>query len=49
VWNKPIIEQCPECKAPFLVEKFTKRHGRQLICNTEGCSYVRSEELEPVG
>jgi DNA topoisomerase-1 len=45
LWNKPIVETCPECKAPFLVEKITKRHGRQLICNNEECSYVRSEEL----
>jgi DNA topoisomerase-1 len=49
LWNKPVLEPCPECKAPFLVEKVTKRHGRQLICNTEGCTYVRSAELEPVG
>ncbi len=45
LWNKPLAEACPECKAPFLVEKITKRHGRQLICNNEACSYVRSEEL----
>jgi DNA topoisomerase-1 len=49
LWNKPVVEKCPECGAPFLVEKITKRHGRQLICNNESCSYVRSEELEPVG
>jgi DNA topoisomerase-1 len=47
LWNKPLVETCPACKAPFLVEKITKRHGRQVICNTEGCTYVRSEELEP--
>ena len=45
LWNRPIAEPCPECKAPFLVEKVTKKHGRQLICNNEECSYVRSEEL----
>jgi DNA topoisomerase-1 len=45
LWNRPIAETCPECKAPFLVEKITKKHGRQLICNNEDCSYVRSEEL----
>jgi DNA topoisomerase-1 len=45
LWNKPIAEKCPDCGAPFLVEKITKRHGRQLICNNESCSYVRSEEL----
>jgi DNA topoisomerase-1 len=45
LWNKPLPEKCPDCGAPFLVEKVTKRHGRQLICNNEACSYVRSEEL----
>ena len=45
LWNRPVLEPCPKCKAPFLVEKITKRHGRQLLCNTEDCDYVRSEEL----
>ena len=45
LWNRPLAETCPECKAPFLVEKITKKNGRQLICNNEECSYVRSEEL----
>ena len=47
LWNKPVSEKCPDCGAPFLVEKITKRHGRQLVCNNEDCSYVRSEELAP--
>jgi DNA topoisomerase-1 len=47
LWNRPIAEKCPDCGAPFLVEKITKRHGRQLMCNNEDCSYVRSEELAP--
>jgi DNA topoisomerase I len=47
LWNRPMPEKCPDCGAPFLVEKITKRHGRQLICNNEDCSYVRSEELAP--
>jgi DNA topoisomerase-1 len=47
LWQKPIAEKCPECGAPYLVEKITKRHGRQLVCNHEGCKYVRSEELTP--
>jgi DNA topoisomerase-1 len=45
LWNMPVAETCPECKSPFLVEKITKKHGRQLVCNNEECSYVRSEEL----
>ena len=48
LWNRPLAEKCPDCGAPFLVEKITKRHGRQLVCNNEECSYVRSEELAPV-
>jgi len=45
LWNRPVPEACPQCAAPFLVEKVTKRHGRQLLCQTEGCGYTRSEEL----
>jgi DNA topoisomerase-1 len=45
LWNRPVDERCPECGAPFLVEKVTKRHGRQILCNKEGCGYVRTEEL----
>ena len=47
LWNRPVREKCPDCGAPFLVEKITKRHGRQLVCHNEDCSYVRSEELTP--
>ena len=44
LWNRPVAETCPDCKAPFLVEKITKKHGRQLICNNEECSYARQAE-----
>lgn len=41
LWNKPIPDQnCPKCKWPFLTEKITKRHGRQLICANEECDFV---------
>lgn len=43
LWHKPVPEPCPACGAPFLVERVTKRHGRQLRC--EACDYVRAEEL----
>jgi DNA topoisomerase-1 len=45
LWNRPIPEACPECGAAFLVEKVTKKHGRQLVCQNEGCHYARAEEL----
>ena len=48
LWNKPLPEACPVCKAPFLVEKVTKRHGRQVLCHNEDCDYSRSEELAAV-
>jgi len=48
LWNKPIPEPCPQCGRPFLTEKITKRHGRQLICSNEECGYVRQAELEEV-
>jgi len=46
LWKKPIPKECPQCGAAFLLEKVTKRHGTQLICNTEGCGYV--EDVEAV-
>jgi DNA topoisomerase I len=45
LWNRPVAEECPKCRAPYLVEKITKKHGRQILCNNEECDYARSEEL----
>jgi DNA topoisomerase-1 len=45
LWNRPLNEKCPKCGAPFLLEKITKRYGRQLLCNNEECDYKRSEDL----
>ncbi len=44
VWNKPLPEPCPQCQAPFLLEKITKRWGRQVLCHNDDCDYVRNEE-----
>ena len=35
VWNKPVPEQCPECHAPYLLEKATKKEGLVRYCNEE--------------
>ena len=48
VWNPPVKEACPTCGASFLVEKTTKRHGRQVLCYKDDCDYIRSEELAAV-
>ena len=44
LWNKPLPEPCPTCGSPFLVEKVTKRHGRQVLCHKDDCDYARDEE-----
>jgi DNA topoisomerase-1 len=43
LWKRPTPEPCPQCAAPYLVERITKKLGRQLVC--EKCEYARSEEL----
>jgi DNA topoisomerase-1 len=43
-WNRPVAEPCPSCKHPFLLEKFTKRHGLSRYCPAEGCGFSRQVE-----
>ena len=47
LWNRPLAEICPQCSAPYLVEKITKRSGRQVLCDNEACDYSRTEEAVP--
>ncbi|MFL6227255.1 MAG: type I DNA topoisomerase, partial [Pyrinomonadaceae bacterium] len=37
-WDKPVAEKCPQCDAPFLLEKTTKK-GTTKACAVEGCGY----------
>lgn len=40
-WDKPVKDEpCPECKAPFLLEKTTKKDGTIHYCNS--CEYKKS-------
>jgi DNA topoisomerase-1 len=41
-WERPIDSPCPECEAPFVVEKTTKRAGTVRRCIREECSYSES-------
>ena len=43
-WDKPVAEACPQCKAPFLLEKTTKK-GTTRSCAKEDCDY--KGELQP--
>jgi DNA topoisomerase I len=38
-WDKPLSEKCPECGAPILLEKTTKRDGTVRYCKNEDCGY----------
>ena len=49
LWNKPLGTPCPKCGAPFLVEKVTKRWGRQLLCHNDDCDYLRSDDERAAG
>lgn len=44
LWNKPIDKRCPECDAPFVTEKVTKRNGTELVCASESCQW--KEQIE---
>ncbi|HEY5647897.1 MAG TPA: DNA topoisomerase, partial [Nitrospiria bacterium] len=43
IWNRPVPKPCPDCKAPFLVQKYDKKRGARIACLTKECAY---EELE---
>ncbi len=42
VWDKPIGSPCPECDAPFVLEKTTKRAGTVRRCAKEECEYTET-------
>ncbi|HUH66760.1 MAG TPA: type I DNA topoisomerase [Syntrophales bacterium] len=39
MWDKPLPEPCPQCGAPFLVEKHPRRGGPHKACRGEDCKY----------
>ncbi len=39
LWNKPLDKPCPECGAPFVTEKITKRNGTEHVCASETCNW----------
>ncbi|HWQ34928.1 MAG TPA: type I DNA topoisomerase [Blastocatellia bacterium] len=39
-WDKPVAEACPQCKAPFLLEKYNARKDERVkYCQAEDCDY----------
>ncbi len=39
IWDKPVPQSCPECGAPFLVKRTTKKDGSHLGCLNKDCAY----------
>jgi len=52
-WDKPVVETCPQCQAPFLLEKTTKKEGTFRYCPNEACGFKSTESptriVEPTG
>jgi DNA topoisomerase-1 len=46
-WSKPVMEKCPDCGSPYLVEKYLKA-GPQLACPNGECKYKRSFVPTPI-
>jgi DNA topoisomerase I len=42
-WDKPVSEVCPNCNAPFLLEKTTKKQGTFRYCAREECGYSSNQ------
>ena len=39
LWDRPVNKPCPNCKSPFLIEKFSKQAGTTVQCRNEDCGY----------
>jgi DNA topoisomerase-1 len=46
LWSKPVDKACPSCERTYLLAKNTKRDGKRLICDAEGCGHAEPVEEE---
>src|SRR5438552_19208249 len=42
LWDRPVAKPCPQCHAPFLVEKYSKQTGTSLVCRNDECGHKES-------
>lgn len=45
-WDKPLAEACPDCGAPFLVEKYSRGKGSYKACPNKECGYKSTAESQ---
>ncbi len=46
IWYKPVTRACPQCAAPFLVEKYSKKTGAYIACQNKECGYKEEPKTE---
>ncbi len=39
LWERPVPRACPECKAPFLIERREQGGGFKVVCRNEACGF----------
>ncbi|MGE5174361.1 MAG: type I DNA topoisomerase [Betaproteobacteria bacterium] len=48
IWYRPVPRACPQCGAPFLVEKYSKKTGPYIACLKKECGYKEEPKPEAV-
>ena len=43
-WDKPVAEPCPQCEAPYVVEKVQKTGETSIACASKTCDYTKTSE-----
>jgi DNA topoisomerase-1 len=46
IWYKPVSRPCPQCGAPFLVDKYSKKTGPYIACLKKECGYKEEPKAE---
>ncbi len=42
LWDRPVNRPCPNCKDPFLVEKYDRNKGTKVLCRQKACGFVET-------
>jgi DNA topoisomerase-1 len=45
LWRKPVKKPCPDCNRTYLLEKITKKSGRQYTCDADNCEFSIDADL----
>lgn len=45
-WEEPVLKQCPNCQAPYMVRKADKSGGTVIRCTQKKCGYKEKEDAD---